>query len=276
MKTSSENMPIESEVKPPDASILHGDNEGISQPAEAKSVDANKKEAATKGKTTPKSKTLRAKEKLRNFVAPCFGIPAFKLFPLMAGCVVVCAFDAMPFGISELWLIPVIALFLGYHTTQKRRTDRRAAIGIVCDKEVLAMVLKEMPAWYSFKDVETVTWLNSLLTSLWPYIDQGISDDLTNEIVPPLIKDLVPGVRLELTKLTLGSVAPKVTSIRASHASRSEVLLDLELKWASDLYGKHEIIIIQSDAKFFWYLTSFPFNYETIWHGLHSTPRNRF
>jgi Ca2+-dependent lipid-binding protein len=194
-------------------------------------------------KPTSKRAALRASRvrKLGQYIAPTFGVSPLVLFPFMSGCIVLCAYDAVPFGLSELWLIPLLALFLGYFATQKRRQDRRAALGIVSDREVLALIAKEMPAWYSGKDVETMTWLNSVLASLWPYVDQGVSDNLTEEVVPPLIEGLVPGLRLELTKLTLGSVAPKITSVRASHASKSEVLLDLELKWSSDVYALLEV-----------------------------------
>lgn len=217
--------------------------ETISSPSDKKDISM-KAPAAVKVKVpNAKNATLRAAraQKAQLKVAPTFGISPLKLFPVMTGCIILCAFDAMPFGISELWLIPLLALFFGYYETNKRRQDHKAAIGIVSDKEVLAMVMKEMPAWYSFKDVETVNWLNDVLKSVWPYVDAGVSDQLTDEIVPPLLEGLVPGVRLELTKMTLGSVAPVVTGIRASHVSKSEVLLDLELKWSSDIYALLEV-----------------------------------
>lgn len=89
--------------------------------------------------------------------------------------------------------------------------------------------------------METVSWLNAVLDSLWPYVDQGVSTQLTTSTIPPYLEGLVPGLRLELTKLTLGSVAPRISSVRASHASKAEVLLDLELKWSSDAYALLEV-----------------------------------
>lgn len=67
----------------------------------------------------------------------------------MTMCIVLCEFDAMPFNVSGLWLIPVVALFLAYHSNQKQRQDRKAALGLVADREILALVVKEMPAWYA-------------------------------------------------------------------------------------------------------------------------------
>lgn len=168
-------------------------------------------------------------EQIQSLVAPVFGVTAIKLFPLMASFIVICHFNWMPWGLSELWLLLPLAVVLKYFANRKVKVDKAAALGIVVDPQLISMVIQEMPLWYSFKDVETVNWLNTTLQQLWPFIDEGVCANLKENVAPAALDGLVPGLRLKLTKLTLGCVAPKITSIRASHASKSEVHLDIEV-----------------------------------------------
>ena len=201
------------------------------------------------------------KHKAEKLISPCFGISSVKLFVPMAACILVCHFNLMPFGLSSLWLIPALAVLLAYFKKLKEKIDKSAAIGLVADPEVLALISREMPQWYSFKDIESVNWLNAVVQQLYPFIDEGMSAKLKNEVLPPLL-DKVPGVSVECERISLGCVAPTITGVRCSHASMKgdvngavrshvfiilisrrrhclsvEVHLDIELKWNSDLYA---------------------------------------
>jgi hypothetical protein len=120
------------------------------QPAGSPARTKRRSAASTLGKTPilHTSSSSRIQD-VQNCLAPTFGVSPFKLLPLMTMCIVLCEFDAMPFNVSGLWLIPVVALFLAYHSNQKQRQDRKAALGLVADREILALVVKEMPAWYA-------------------------------------------------------------------------------------------------------------------------------
>jgi len=186
-------------------------------------------EAISKNDTINDQRKQARVEQIRALVAPVFGVSAIQLFPLMASFIVICHFNWMPWGLSELWLLLPLGIVLKYFANRKEKIDKAAVLGMVVDPQLLSMVAQEMPLWYSFKDVETAAWINSTLQQLWPFIDEGVCSNLRENVVPPLIENLVPGLRLKLTKLTLGCVAPKITSIRASHASKSEVHLDMEV-----------------------------------------------
>ena len=72
---------------------------------------------------------------------------------------------------------------------------------------------------------------------MWPSIDTAVRD-LVIGIVQPLLNKFKPKnfARLDIATLTLGTVAPRVCSAKALGASTaSGAMLDLEIKWASDL-----------------------------------------
>ncbi len=57
---------------------------------------------------SPSSLQKDSKEKVTAIMSPLFGIPAIALFPWISLIVVISAFDSMPFGLSPLWLLPLI------------------------------------------------------------------------------------------------------------------------------------------------------------------------
>lgn len=78
----------------------------------------------------------------------------------------------MPFGIHELWLIVPVVLMIGGYSIKKQRLDSEAAIGIVSDPALLKAIHTEMPAWFYDSDVDRVRWINQLLDTMWPSLDQ--------------------------------------------------------------------------------------------------------
>lgn len=201
--------------------------------AEAASAAFTARAAAKKRREAQVDNALKA-------MAPVFGVSAMQLFPCMASFIVI-GHVGLPWGLSQLWLLPVLLCVLGYWSRKKRKMDALAAIGLVSDPELVSFISKEMPAWYTFRDLETMEWLNKLLQQLWPFLDYGICDNIVKNVAPPLLEGLVPGLRLELMKMSLGCVAPRVTSIRSSAASKSEFYLDVELKFPSDIYALIEV-----------------------------------
>ena len=171
-------------------------------------------------------------------VAPTFGIPANAMFVATAICILICYLRIMPFGLSELWLIVALFVILGYFSEKKTRIDRQAAIGIVSDPHLVEMVAKEMPSWHKFQDTERAEWLNVVLTAAWPHVNNAVSRLVKGDIVEPLL-DSIPGVRM--TDFTLGTNPLKCVGLRAAQTSFDAVHLDLDIKWASELYARLEI-----------------------------------
>jgi hypothetical protein len=66
------------------------------------------------------------------------------MFFSVAGSVCVTYFDLMPFGLSPLWLVPLLFIVLAYYSMKKAAIDRKVALGIVSDPGLLAAVMQEV------------------------------------------------------------------------------------------------------------------------------------
>ena len=97
------------------------------------------------------------------------------MFVLVAVCVATAHYQAMPLGISPLWLIPLLFIGLGYYSEKKAALDRAAAIGIVADPQLLAAVAKELPSAYfdGGSGSERGEWLNAALATAWPHVNEA-------------------------------------------------------------------------------------------------------
>ena len=178
------------------------------------------------------------RNKLMNKVAPVFGIPANAMFCTVAACILVSSFKWMPFKLSELWLIPLLFIVLGYYSERKANIDRKAAMGIVSDPDLLEMVIKEMPTWHKQMDTERCEWLNTILATIWPHINVAVSTLVKDDIVGEALKS-IPGVRM--SEFTLGTVPMKVVGLKGEQTCYDAAHLDLEIKWAGELYARLEI-----------------------------------
>ena len=114
----------------------------------------------------------KARANVRLKLAPVFGIPPSVLLPLVLGPLIVTSFKLMPLGIHELWMAVPIMLCIGGYSIKKQRLDSEAAIGIVSDPEMLQAIRMEMPAWFSDPNVDRVRWINQILDTMWPTLDQ--------------------------------------------------------------------------------------------------------
>ena len=182
--------------------------------------------------------TETKKKQVAEKIAPTFGIPANTLFVMIASCIVICYLDAMPFGLSELWLIAVMFVVLGYFSEKKARIDRAAAIGLVSDPHLVAMIAKEMPNWHKFQSTERCEWLNIILGAAWPHVNKAVSEYVKDEVVAPLLEP-IPGLRM--THFTLGTVPLKCVGLSAAQTGHDAVHLDLDIKWASQVYARLEV-----------------------------------
>ena len=84
-------------------------------------------------------------------------------------------------------------------------------------------MVRSQPSWYSASDTERVEWLNTVLDTAWPHVNEAVSKLIKDEIVGALL-DAIPGVRM--TAFTLGTVPLKICGVRANQSSFDSVVSD--------------------------------------------------
>lgn len=139
------------------------------------------------------------------------------------------------FGASPFFYVPLAVLYFSYLQVVKDRSDRKAAIGIISDPALIRFVVKEMPRWVSDSEHQRVEWFNAVVQRLWPQLSLAAEPVLISQIQEVLNAQVI-AVRLGLTvkRVSLGSVSPKIVSIRLHDTQESVVRLDVEVRWAGD------------------------------------------
>ncbi|CAL0305722.1 unnamed protein product [Lupinus luteus] len=93
---------------------------------------------------------------------------------------------------------------------------------------------KFYPSWVVFTRRQKLTWFNSQLEKIWPYVNEAASD-LIRSNVEPILEQYKPIILSSLTfsKLTLGTVAPQFTgiSIVEEDSGANGVTMELEMQW---------------------------------------------
>ncbi|KAJ9702612.1 hypothetical protein PVL29_004380 [Vitis rotundifolia] len=88
------------------------------------------------------------------------------------------------------------------------------------------------PSWVVFSQQQKLTWLNSHLRKIWPYVDEAASE-LIRSNMEPILEEYRPVVlsSLKFSKLTLGTVAPQFTGVSILEGEAGEVSMELEMQW---------------------------------------------
>ncbi|EPS66529.1 hypothetical protein M569_08245, partial [Genlisea aurea] len=135
-----------------------------------------------------------------------------------------------------------IALMAGWKHMMNYRANQRITKAV--DIKLLSTLNRDdikkicgdtFPEWISFPVFEQVKWLNKQLTKLWPYIaDAG--EAIIKETVEPLLEDYrPPGIsHLKFSKLSLGTVSPKIEGIRVQSLKQGQITMDIDLRWGGD------------------------------------------
>ncbi|KAL5565370.1 hypothetical protein UlMin_028534 [Ulmus minor] len=135
-----------------------------------------------------------------------------------------------------------IALMAGWCHMMRLRGTKRVAKAV--DMKLLASLnrddLKKLcgdnfPEWISFPVYEQVKWMNKLLSKLWPYVADA-AELVIKESVEPLLEEYrPPGITsLKFSKLSLGTVAPKIEGIRVQSLTKGQIIMDIDFKWGGD------------------------------------------
>ncbi|CAI9101637.1 OLC1v1039007C1 [Oldenlandia corymbosa var. corymbosa] len=135
-----------------------------------------------------------------------------------------------------------IAIMAGWQYMMKYRSNKRVAKAV--DIKLLSSLNREdlkkicgenFPEWISFPVFEQVKWLNKQLAKLWPFVADA-AEAVIRESVEPLLEDYrPPGITsLKFSKLTLGTVAPKIEGIRVQSLKKGQITMDIDLRWGGD------------------------------------------
>lgn len=138
-------------------------------------------------------------------------------------------------GFNPFFYIPLAVMYFSYLQAAKDRSDRKTALGIVSDPGLIKLVVKDLPRWVSDSEHQRVEWFNSLLQKLWPQLSHALESTMISEI-QAILNAQVIAVRVGLTvkRFSLGSVSPKIVSVRLHETQESIVRLDVEIRWAGD------------------------------------------
>ncbi|KAJ4848484.1 hypothetical protein Tsubulata_003355 [Turnera subulata] len=135
-----------------------------------------------------------------------------------------------------------IALMAGWKHMMAYRSSKRIAKAV--DVKLLGSLNREdlkkicgdnFPEWISFPVFEQVKWLNKQLSKLWPFVADAATM-VIRESVEPLLEDYrPPGITsLKFSKLSLGTVAPKIEGIRVQSLKKGQITMDIDLRWCGD------------------------------------------
>ncbi|XP_027108189.1 calcium-dependent lipid-binding protein-like [Coffea arabica] len=135
-----------------------------------------------------------------------------------------------------------IALMAGWQHMMRYRSKKRIAKAVdikllsSLDRDDLKKICGEnYPEWISFPVFEQVKWLNKQLAKLWPFVADA-AEAVIKESVEPLLEDYRPtGITsLKFSKLSLGTVAPKIEGIRVQSLKKGQITMDIDLRWGGD------------------------------------------
>ncbi|XP_069146433.1 calcium-dependent lipid-binding protein-like isoform X2 [Solanum lycopersicum] len=144
-----------------------------------------------------------------------------------------------------------IGIMAGWQHMMRYRSRKRVAKAV--DVKLMASLNRDdlkkicgdkFPEWISFPVFEQVKWLNKQLSKLWPFVaDAG--EAIIKDSVEPILEDYrPPGISsMKFSKLSLGTVAPKIEGIRVQNLKKGQIIMDIDLRWGGD-----PNIVIEVDA----------------------------
>ncbi|KAE9610715.1 hypothetical protein Lal_00021210 [Lupinus albus] len=135
-----------------------------------------------------------------------------------------------------------IALMAGWERMMRYRSAKRIAkavdiklLGSLSRDDVKKLCGDNCPEWVSFPLYEQVKWLNKELTKLWPFVAEAATL-VIRESVEPLLEEYRPtGITsLKFSKLSLGTVPPKIEGIRVQSLTKGQIIMDIDFRWGGD------------------------------------------
>ncbi|XP_060213274.1 calcium-dependent lipid-binding protein-like [Lycium barbarum] len=145
------------------------------------------------------------------------------------------------FGILMGMIVGVGLMAAWKHMTSYRSNKRISKaievklMGSLNRDDLKKMCGDNYPEWISFPVYEQVKWLNKQLGKLWPFVAEA-AEAIIKESVEPLLEDYrPPGITsLKFSKLSLGTVSPKIEGIRVQKLKKDQITMDIDLRWGGD------------------------------------------
>ncbi|CAI9770292.1 unnamed protein product [Fraxinus pennsylvanica] len=135
-----------------------------------------------------------------------------------------------------------IALMAGWQQMMRYRSNKRIAKAVdikslsSLNRDDLKKICGEnFPEWISFPVFEQVKWLNKQLSKLWPFVADAAEAIIKDSVEPLLEEYRRPGITsMKFSKLSLGTVAPKIEGIRVQSLKEGQITMDIDLRWGGD------------------------------------------
>jgi len=150
------------------------------------------------------------------------------------------------FDFSVAWMItPLLLSVVRDHWKKEKRNKLAAAREAALSNEQAMIEARmnsdDLPSWVFFPDKERAEWVNNIMKQLWPYVNEYVRD-LLFTTVEPAVESALKGFKLspfkfDRDRVFLGQVPPRITGIKVydTNTSRKEIILDVDLVFASDL-----------------------------------------
>uniref|UniRef100_A0ACD5TWS0 Uncharacterized protein n=1 Tax=Avena sativa TaxID=4498 RepID=A0ACD5TWS0_AVESA len=139
-------------------------------------------------------------------------------------------------------LIAGVALIAGLAHAMNRRAVKRSAkaadvsvLGSLNREDIKKICGENLPEWISFPEYDQVKWLNRQLSKLWPFVEEAATM-VIRDSVEPILDDYRPtGISsLKFSRLSLGTVPPKIEGIRVQSFNKGQITMDVDFKWGGD------------------------------------------
>ncbi|VAH88865.1 unnamed protein product [Triticum turgidum subsp. durum] len=150
-----------------------------------------------------------------------------------------------------------VALIAGWARAMARRAHKRSAKASAparmlyidhcihaADVNVLGSLNREdlkkicgenLPQWISFPEYDQVKWLNRQLSKLWPFVEEAATMVIRDSVEPILDVYRPVGISaLKFSRLSLGTVPPKIEGIRVQSFQKGQITMDIDFKWGGD------------------------------------------
>ncbi|CAN6301544.1 unnamed protein product [Urochloa humidicola] len=139
-------------------------------------------------------------------------------------------------------MIVGVALIAGWARAMARRAAKRSnkaaginSLGSLNREDVKKICGENLPQWISFPEYEQVKWLNKQLSKLWPFIEEAATMVIRDSVEPLLDDYRPPGISsLKFSKLSLGTVPPKIEGIRIQSFKKGQITMDIDFRWGGD------------------------------------------
>ncbi|AES80016.2 putative C2 domain, calcium-dependent lipid-binding transcriptional regulator, plant [Medicago truncatula] len=135
-----------------------------------------------------------------------------------------------------------VALMAGWERMMTYRSRKRIAkavdiklLGSLNRDDLKKICGENLPEWISFPVYEQVKWLNKQLSKLWPFVADAATMVIRESVEPLLEEYRPPGISsLKFSKLSLGTVAPKIEGIRVQSLKKGQIIMDIDFRWGGD------------------------------------------